>query len=321
MSYNAHTGLYEGFIYCIKNDVNSLLYIGQTITTVSDRFSKHKSESKVLKYNSLIHNAMKKYGVEHFYAEQLKKIECHTKDELHNALNENEILYISLYNTLKPNGYNLAIGGDNFGKPAVPIDFYTNDGNLIKCYNSASDAASDNNICEGTVYDSCKGLVSYSPIGVFRYHGDLFDKFPIKDLRNKEKVDVYNTVGCYICTCDSFVDASDKFDTDPASICGVCKGEHSHANYFVFRYFGDAFDIYTVKSLVVGKYNINGDLTEVYVCPNECMKINNISTQKMYGHLNGRIQCGRDGYYYRYITSLDEYNSFYNNTKLIKEVV
>lgn len=320
MSYNSKTCKYEGFIYCIKNDINTLIYIGQTLSTVGRRFSEHKQEAKSNKYNSLIHNAMRKYGFEHFYVEQLLKIECNTKEELHSELNRIEIEYIELYNTLKPNGYNIAVGGCNFGTPARKIDFYTNDGIFITCYNSASDAALDNNICDTTVYDSCKGNTSYSPIGVFRYHGDPFDKFPVQDLRNKERVDVYNTIGHYICTCASFVEASTRFDTDPASVCGVCNGYHSHANYFVFRYSGDSFDKYIVKSFVVGKYNSNNELINIYLCPNECMTSNNISSQKMHGHLSGRIQCGRDGYHYRYVTCLEEYNNFFNNTKLIKEV-
>ena len=320
MSYNSKTGKYEGFIYCIKNDINSLMYIGQTSSTLKHRFSSHKHESKSNRYNSLIHNAMQKYGFEHFYIEQLLKIECDAKEELIGKLNEKEIEYINIYNTIRPNGYNIAIGGGNFGTPARKIDFYTNDGVFIRCYNNASDAAYDNNIVDATVYDLCNGNTSYSPVGVFRYHGDSFNKFPVQDLRNKESVDVYNTVGHYICTCESFVEASIKFDIDPASVCGVCRGYHSHSNYFVFRYSGDSFDKYIVKSFVVGKYNSNNELINIYLCPNECMTLNNISSQKMHGHLSGRIQCGRDGYHYRYVTCLEEYNNFLNNTKLIKEV-
>ena len=310
MAYNSRTGKYEGFIYCVKNDINSFLYIGQTASTIGRRFSEHKQESKSNRYNSLIHNAMMKYGFEHFYAEELLKIECDTKDDLHQKLNEKEIEYISIYNTVKPNGYNISVGGGNFGTPARKIDFYTNDGVFIRCYNNAMDAAYDNNITDVAVYNLCKEETSYSPVGVFRYYGDPFTKFPVKDLRNKESVDVYNTIGYYICTCESFVDASIKFDTDPASVCGVCNGNHSHANYFVFRYKGESFDKYYVKSFVVGKYNSNNVLIDTYLCPDECMKKNNISSQKMHGHLSGRIQHGRGGYHYRYITSFNEYVNF-----------
>ena len=120
MSYNSKTGKYQGFIYCIKNDINSLMYIGQTSSTLKHRFSSHKHESKSNRYNSLIHNAMQKYGFEHFYIEQLlkKKIECDAKEELIGKLNEKEIEYINIYNTIRPNGYNIAIGGGNFGTPA-----------------------------------------------------------------------------------------------------------------------------------------------------------------------------------------------------------
>ena len=316
MSYNPKTGMYEGFIYCIKNDINSLLYIGQTSVTIGRRFSDHKQESKSNRYNSVIHQAMKKYGTNHFYAEELLKIECNTKEELYNELNKNEIEYIATYNTIRPNGYNIAVGGENFWKTARKVDFYTNNGEFIRSYDNVSNAARDNNITEVAIYNLCNGDTSYSTVGVFRYHGDPFDKFPVKDLRNKESVDVYNTIGFYICTCESFAESSIKFNTSQASICGVCNGCHSHANYFVFRYSGEPFDKYDVKSCVVGKYNSNNKLINVYSSPNDCMLSDNISSSKIYGHLNGRIRHSRDGYCYRYITSLDEYNSFLSQYKI-----
>ena len=309
MSYNHKIDMYEGFIYCIKNDINLLLYIGQTTRTISIRFTQHKSESKINQYNSLIHQAMKKYGVSHFYVEELLKIECHTKDELYNELNKKEIEYIARYNTVRPNGYNISSGGENARNPRK-IDFYTNNGEFVKCYDSVSSASIDNNITEAAVYNLCNGKTSYSSVGVFRYHGNLFNEFPVVDLRNKEPVDVYNTIGYYICTCDSFADAAIRFQTSPACICGVCNGEHSHSNYFVFRYNGETFNKYDVQSFIVGKYNVNNELVDVYLSPNDCMSLNCISKAKMYGHLNGNIQIGRDGYYYRYIKVFNEYENF-----------
>lgn len=34
MAYNKETGMYEGYIYKIINNINNKAYIGQTITTI-----------------------------------------------------------------------------------------------------------------------------------------------------------------------------------------------------------------------------------------------------------------------------------------------
>ena len=46
MSYNKETGMWEGFIYKITNDINDKVYIGQTTQTVEDRFKQHLKEHR-----------------------------------------------------------------------------------------------------------------------------------------------------------------------------------------------------------------------------------------------------------------------------------
>ena len=41
MAFNKETGMYEGFIYLITNKINGKQYIGQTITTIKERFYQH----------------------------------------------------------------------------------------------------------------------------------------------------------------------------------------------------------------------------------------------------------------------------------------
>lgn len=43
MSFNKETGMYEGYIYKIINDINDKVYIGQTITTIAERWHGHMS--------------------------------------------------------------------------------------------------------------------------------------------------------------------------------------------------------------------------------------------------------------------------------------
>ena len=92
------------YIYCITNLVNNKKYIGKTVTSIAERFSKHKHDAFVQNSNYAIHVAMRKYGIEAFDIQQLE--EC-SMDQL--SLREQYwIAYYDSYN----NGYNLTIGGD-----------------------------------------------------------------------------------------------------------------------------------------------------------------------------------------------------------------
>lgn len=96
-----------GYIYKITNDINEKVYIGQTSKSrPTDRWSQHKSDSKNIrdKDNSILHNAMHKYGVEHFYFEIIEEVNNY-------FLDEREIYWIKFYNSKTPNGYNISEGG------------------------------------------------------------------------------------------------------------------------------------------------------------------------------------------------------------------
>ncbi len=93
-------------IYRITNKTNGNQYIGQTLRTLSVRINEHKYESSV-GTNYPLYNAIRKYGFNNFVFE---KIDI-AKDV--NSLNDLEQYYIEYFNTLKPNGYNLNLGGGN----------------------------------------------------------------------------------------------------------------------------------------------------------------------------------------------------------------
>lgn len=93
-----------GCIYKIVNKLNGKTYVGQTISTISHRFSQHKKAST--KYNTYLYNAIKKYGIDNFKIEQID-----TASSLE-ELNNKEIYWIKTLNTKYPNGYNIANGGN-----------------------------------------------------------------------------------------------------------------------------------------------------------------------------------------------------------------
>lgn len=98
-----------GFIYKITNKINNKIYIGQTtVKRPTDRYSKHRYVARHIekeKSVSALHRAMNKDGVDNFSFEIIEEVE-------NSLLNQEEMKYIQLYNSLVPNGYNLTLGGD-----------------------------------------------------------------------------------------------------------------------------------------------------------------------------------------------------------------
>ena len=70
--------MFEGKVYKITNIVNNKVYIGQTIQSLSTRFSRHK-QTKEMRCPHLA-NAIDKYGVNNFTIEQIDI--ANTKEEL-----------------------------------------------------------------------------------------------------------------------------------------------------------------------------------------------------------------------------------------------
>ena len=94
-------------IYIIKNKINGLCYIGQSVDYLT-RFRKHKEEAKRhnYTYKSPLYDDMYKYGVDNF---EISILESKT-----NIPDEREIYWINKLNTIYPNGYNLSTGGTRY---------------------------------------------------------------------------------------------------------------------------------------------------------------------------------------------------------------
>ena len=89
------------YVYCITNMLNGMQYIGVTVDP-QKRFRSHCRP--VAHSRLLLKNAILKYGKEHFKMEVLLKASqsyCYRLEQK----------VIALYNTLKPNGYNITKGG------------------------------------------------------------------------------------------------------------------------------------------------------------------------------------------------------------------
>jgi group I intron endonuclease len=93
-----------GIIYKITNRVNGKVYVGQTVQSLSDRWSKHKYKKS---HSKLVRQAISKYGVENLTIDEI----CSCFD--YQGLNDLERHFIIMFRSLTPHGYNLNDGGDN----------------------------------------------------------------------------------------------------------------------------------------------------------------------------------------------------------------
>lgn len=94
-------------IYKITNIINNKIYIGQTTQSLNERWKRHNWECTIKRNAMAITSAISKYGRDKFTIEEIDK--ANTLEEL----NEKEIFYISKYNSISPNGYNISPGGGN----------------------------------------------------------------------------------------------------------------------------------------------------------------------------------------------------------------
>jgi group I intron endonuclease len=91
----------DGNIYICTNLINGKQNVGQTMREVKERIKQHKNGSNP---TSILHKAIKKYGLENF---KWISYSCSEED-----LDWHERFLIKELGTLAPNGYNLDSGGN-----------------------------------------------------------------------------------------------------------------------------------------------------------------------------------------------------------------
>ena len=96
-----------GYIYSITNIHNGHTYIGKT-NSLERRWREHKSGYGG---TTILSRAFIKYGIDSFLFDIVAEIPFESNEELNNVLNQLEVYYIELYDTLA-NGYNATHGGD-----------------------------------------------------------------------------------------------------------------------------------------------------------------------------------------------------------------
>ena len=94
------------YIYKITNNLNGKVYIGKTNFTIEKRWKEHCQDCQKDCLNKRpLYSAMKKYGIENFFIEEVEQLETPQQAE------EREKYWIEYYGSFKY-GYNATKGGD-----------------------------------------------------------------------------------------------------------------------------------------------------------------------------------------------------------------
>ena len=315
MSYNKETGMYEGYIYKIYNDINDKVYIGQTYTTIDYRWQKHKYESKNAEKTSAFHNALKRHGVSHFTPALVQKIESKTLSELIRMLDAQEIYYIDFYNSYY-DGYNSTKGGrNNVDYQKRMVVKYSLYGEKMETYESVDSCKLEFESVR-SIYDCCHGNCKYAYGHIWRYIEDCLEKFPLPNEQEKREaivrykstcpIDKYDYKGNKILTYRNVQEASMFEHVSKRKIVKCCTGENVYCNLHIFRFFTDCFNTYktfTDKPKLVEQYAKDGTFIAVYESTRAAARTIGISYQGIVAVCHEEQQTA-GGYIWRYVENI-----------------
>ncbi len=302
MAYNQETGLWEGYIYIICNDINNKVYIGQTRQTIQKRFQQHLKAHKKTKVSDVtpFDLIIGDLGTEHFSCSVLKELNDVDLNHLVMMLKKFERYYIKKYKSNNSMyGYNISAGGDDYGYKGIPVWQYSLDGIFIKEFESITLAAQSVGADKASIGHCCRGDRNGSVAGyLWSYAGEECKTDMI--FKNKG-VDMYDLNGNFL---QSF-ECINKITDDKKmrrKIRDCCGGYKYNIDGFVYRYKGDCFDKYPVdykkRGKSVGQFDLCNNLIKVFPSLKSVKEELNSET---IGNAILKGSCIINGYIWKYI--------------------
>ena len=233
-----------GYIYKIYNDINDKVYIGQTKKTIEYRFKEHFRQSQYEKEGirppTYFHNAINKYGKEHFFITEVEKCD-------NSLLNERERYWIKQYDSYN-NGYNSTIGGQFESQISniKKVIQYDLEGNFKTIFNSSEEAAKEVGIDASYVRAACNPNTTNKSAGQYQWRY-YTENYPLKissitgkSGKPKIKVKQYDLKGNYIKTFNSASDAAKATNQTRRNISLACEKKQCKAGNYQWRYETDS---------------------------------------------------------------------------------
>lgn len=274
-----------GYIYKITNKINQKPYVGKTVDTITSRWNEHIYEAFTHNSSFLIHNAMRKYGIENFIIEELE--ECSA-----DKLSEREQYWIKIINSHFETGYgyNMTYGGDGtlrYSDEQI-LDLW-NQG--FNCHQIA-DMLSAN---ISTISIRLKSLLKPKEAQLRRNE------------RLKKAVLQYDLNGNFIKAWGSISEAEKGTNTSSGSISRCCKRERAMASNSLWKYAFDDTPIEeimlnyakSVKCNAVDRIDKNGNIIETFQTAAIAEKQYNLSHGSISAVCNHKNKSTK-GYYWQW---------------------
>lgn len=239
-------------VYKIENLINGKKYIGKS-ENIQHRFRNHKSESfnpKSNAYDTAIHRAIRKYGLENFSFDVIE--ECETEE-----LNAREIYWIDYYQSFG-NGYNMTKGGE--GTYAIDIERAKN------LWDDGLSIEEISIIMQHTKHTIINALTSYET-----YSNKESYRRGRENARKKMNKPVlqYDKHGNFIKRYNSITEAANEIKTAHANISGALNRKQKTAGGYQWTYDGEEPpSIYTPQTTndkkPVLQFNLQNEFVKEY---------------------------------------------------------
>lgn len=255
--------MYKGIIYKYKSP-SGKYYIGQTLHEKNRRrdFLNENKDYSGPKINS----ARNKYGVLNFDYEVIFRVESKIQSEVHEILNDKEIQYIELFDSLD-NGYNLDVGGksasytrteetkkknseatrkyfeNNPSHTAREVVQYSIEGLYIDEWDSARSAAEALQKEGSTITNVCKRKRNHSNGFIWRYkeevtvNGEVLERIDVSNINASiTPVKQYTLDGKFVKQWRTVTEAAEELGYSIGNFSTYCNGRKNHV-YKGFKYY------------------------------------------------------------------------------------